>query len=65
MAMPTVAVSVIGVIVKSGGKLKASVDFGVDGVDQSEEPTPFVALTLKMYEVSDSKPVTTKGEAES
>ena len=48
IATPTVAVSLIGRIVKSGGNVKASVDFGVDGVDQSEEPTPFVALTLKI-----------------
>ena len=46
--MPTVAVSLLGEIVKSGGKLKASVDTGLDGVDQSDVPMSFVALTRKI-----------------
>jgi hypothetical protein len=65
IAIPTVAVSLVGAIVKSGADGKPKVVFGLDGVDQSDVPIPFVALTLKMYAVSEVKSVTTKGDAPS
>ena len=48
IATPTVAVSLIGEIVKSGGNVKARVGVALDGVDQSDVPMPFVALTRKI-----------------